>query len=174
MKTYTISKLAKEFDLSRSTLLYYDRIGLLQAQERTEAGYRLYSKKGYDKLERICVLRRAGLPLAEIQKMLSSASEPSAKILEKRLGELGDEIIQLRSQQHLITSMLKNMTSENFTPAVNKEMWVQMLKSAGMDEADMKTWHAEFESRAPESHYEFLLSLGIPEDEARQIRKWSR
>lgn len=174
MKTYSISQLAKSFNLSRSTLLYYDRIGLLHARERTDAGYRQYSKDEYDKLERICVLRRAGLPLAEIQKMLSSTSEPSAKILEKRLGELGEEIIQLRSQQHLITTMLKNMTSENFAPAVDKEVWVQMLKSAGMDEADMKTWHAEFESRASESHYEFLLSLGIPEDEARQIQKWSR
>lgn len=38
----------------------------------------------------------------------------------------------------------------------------------------MKRWHAEFKSRATESHYEFLLSLGIPEDEAQQIQTWSR
>jgi len=38
----------------------------------------------------------------------------------------------------------------------------------------MKIWHAEFESRAPEAHYEFLLSLGIPESEVVSIREWSR
>lgn len=38
----------------------------------------------------------------------------------------------------------------------------------------MMTWHAEFESRAPEAHHEFLRSLGIPEDEAQHIRERSR
>ncbi len=174
METYLISQLARAFGLSRSTLLYYDRIGLLCASERTAAGYRRYSKDEYRKLERICVFRRAGLPLAEVQKMLFSDSEPSVKILEKRLRELGDEILDLRTQQHLIAAMLKNMTSDKFAPIIDKKMWVEMLKSAGMDEAAMKAWHAEFENRASEAHYEFLLSLGIPESEARDIQKWSR
>ena len=37
----TISQAAKKFKLSRSTLLYYDRIGLLRPTERTAAGYRI-------------------------------------------------------------------------------------------------------------------------------------
>jgi DNA-binding transcriptional MerR regulator len=45
MKTYSISKLARAFGLSRSTLLYYDRIGLLAASGRTGSGYRCYSEK---------------------------------------------------------------------------------------------------------------------------------
>ncbi len=35
MKTYSISQLAGAFGLSRNTLSYYDRIGLLRAPERT-------------------------------------------------------------------------------------------------------------------------------------------
>ena len=37
---YSISKLCREFNLSRSTLLYYDTIGLLTASERTRVNYR--------------------------------------------------------------------------------------------------------------------------------------
>ncbi len=37
----TVGKLAEDFGLSRSTLLYYDRIGLLQPAARTEKGYRV-------------------------------------------------------------------------------------------------------------------------------------
>ena len=174
MKTYSISKLARQFNLSRSTLLYYDKIDLLKAPERTAAGYRVYTDHEYQKLENICIFRDAGLPLADVQKLLSGDAEPSAKILENRMLELGDQILRLRSQQHIIIAMLKNMTGKSYTPVIDKETWVKMLKAAGMDEAAMAKWHAEFETCAPEAHYELLLSLGIPEDEARQIQKWSR
>ncbi len=174
MKTYSISKLAGLFGLSRSTLLYYDKTGLLQAPERTETGYRVYTETEYQKLENICIFRDAGLPLSDIKRLLYTDAEPSAKILENRMLELGDQILQLRKQQHIIIEMLKNMTGKSYSPVVNKETWVKMLEAAGMDEAAMAKWHAEFETCAPEAHYELLLSLGIPEDEARQIQKWSR
>jgi DNA-binding transcriptional MerR regulator len=172
MKTYTISKLAKAFGLSRSTLLYYDRIGLLKPSDRTHAGYRLYTQQQYETLERICTFREAGMPLVDIQKLLSCRAGPSVKILEEHLHELGEQIIKLRSQQHSIIAMLKTMTGKSYTPVVNKEMWVHMLEAAGMDEAAMIKWHIEFERCAPSAHYEFLLSLGIPEEEAKQIQTW--
>jgi len=174
MSSYSISQLAHSFGLSRSTLLYYDRIGLLCAAERTASGYRRYSRYDHDKLERICLFRRAGLSLADVQKMLAGENEPGVKVLEKRLQELGDEILVLRNQQQLITAMLKNMSSGKFAPAMNKQMWVEMLAAAGMDESAMQRWHAEFEGRAPQTHHDFLLSLGISVSEAERIQKWSR
>lgn len=174
MKTFSISQLAKDFDLSRSTLLYYDRIGVLCASGRTPSGYRQYTEKDHKQLERICLFRSAGLSLAEIKKMLSGDSNPSISILEKRLRDLEKEILALRTQQHLITAMLKNMTNEDFTPAIDKKAWVEMLESAGMDEKGMKAWHTEFEKRSPTAHHDFLLSLGIPESEARRIQAWSQ
>jgi len=39
---YPDSQLAGRFGLSRSTLLYYDSIGLLSPSERTASNYRLY------------------------------------------------------------------------------------------------------------------------------------
>lgn len=174
MKTYSISQLARSFGLSRSALLYYERIGLLRAPERTAAGYRCYTRNEYQKLARICMLRGAGLSLADVKQLLSGDAAPSVTILEKRLGELEDQILCLRTQQHQIIAMLKKMTSGVYSSVVDKTMWVNMMAAAGMDESAMAMWHAEFESRAPAAHYEFLLSLGIPEDEARQIRQQSR
>lgn len=120
------------------------------------------------------MFRGAGLALADVKKMLSGDSNPSISILEKRLRDLDKEILGLRTQQHLITALLKSVTSEIFTPAIDKKAWVEMLKSAGMDEEGMKAWHAEFERRSPNAHHDFLLSLGIPEAEARRIQNWSQ
>ncbi|MEJ2201354.1 MAG: MerR family transcriptional regulator [Desulfuromonadaceae bacterium] len=174
MKTYSISQLARFFGLSRSTLLYYDRIGLLCASERTAAGYRIYTQNEFKRLERICIYRNAGLSLADVQKLLAGSAAPSATILENRLQELEDQMLALKGQQQAIIAMLKNMTQDSFEPIVDKEMWVKMLKAAGMDEAAMARWHAEFEARAPKAHKEFLLSLGIAKDEVQKIQEWSR
>lgn len=58
--------LARRVGLSRSTLLYYDRIGLLRPSRRTLSRYRQYSEKDVQRLEQICTLRKTGLRLKDI------------------------------------------------------------------------------------------------------------
>ncbi|MDA8123888.1 MAG: MerR family transcriptional regulator [Deltaproteobacteria bacterium] len=174
LSAYTISRLGRLFGLSRSTLLYYDRIGLLKPTGRTRAGYRCYAEKDRHRLERICGFRRAGIALAEIPALIDSDEKPAAAILERRFHEIGEEIIALKTQQTLLSRMLKGMAAGNFPPALDKAMWVAMLRAAGMDDRAMERWHIEFEARAPEAHGNFLSSLGIPETEVQEIRKGSR
>ena len=173
MNICTITKLARSFGLSRSTLLYYDRIGLLPPAGRTAAGYRCYTNRDRRRLERICHFRQAGLVLADIRTLLSSSGKPNAKVLERRFRELGNQLLELRGKQRLLASMLKGLATGGRPPAVDREMWVKMLRAAGMDDRAMHRWHTEFERRAPEAHQEFLVSLGIPEREIQLIRKRS-
>lgn len=169
---YRITQLGRLFGLSRSTLLYYSRIGLLSPSGRSEAGYRQYSPADRDKLATICNFRNAGLSLDQIQRVLSVETEDAiGTVLRKRLQEIGAEIRTLQSQQRLIAKMLQ-IQAQGELP-VDKQAWVEMLRAAGMDEAAMMKWHAEFEQRAPEAHHHFLLSLGISEEEAHYIRKRS-
>lgn len=174
MPTYTISQLAREFGLSRSALLYYDRIGLLKASSRSAAGYRIYKGADHTRLAQICMFRDAGLSLADVQALLSSDQAPGVDILERRLQEIGEQILGLKNQQRIITAMLKKMTTERFEPVVDKKMWVDMLEAAGMDEAAMVRWHAEFEQLAPMAHHAFLRQLGISAHEARRIQAWAK
>lgn len=161
------------FALSRSSLLYYDRIGLLSPSSRTAAGYRLYTEDDVKRLERICTFRRMGLSIEDIRTILLSGDNPGTDLLEKRLKEIGEEILALKARQELLSKMLKRVVLEDEHPGVDKRMWVEMLRAAGMDEQAMNRWHSEFERRAPEAHHDFLLSLGIQEKEAFMIRAWS-
>lgn len=171
MKSYSISKLARVFGLARSTLLYYERIGLLKASARTGSGYRCYSQKDYRRLERICHFREAGLKLKEIRRVLLSGGKPGVKLIDKRLRETVATIVDLKNQQRVLARMLSRMASR---APVDVDLWVEMFESAGMDEKARKRWHMEFERRAPEGHNEFLLSLGIAIAEVARIRRWSR
>ncbi|HJV64294.1 MAG TPA: MerR family transcriptional regulator [Geomonas sp.] len=171
---YRITELARQFGLSRSTLLYYDRIGLLSPSGRSESGYRQYSRRDRDRLASICSFRDTGLTIEDIRRVLSVTEDEDASglVLRKRLQEIGEEIRTLQSQQHIIARMLKVQALGELP--VDKRAWVEMLSAAGMDEAAMMKWHAEFETRAPEAHHQFLRSLGLPEEEALLIRSRSK
>jgi len=170
---YKITELAEQFGLSRSTLLYYDRIGLLTPSARSESDYRLYAPADRDRLATICSFRQAGLTIEDIRRILSREEAAGGTVLQRRMRELGDEIRTLQTQQHLLGKMLQVQSLGELPVAVDKQAWTEMLRAAGMDDVAMGRWHAEFECRAPEAHHQFLLSLGIPEDEAQHIRRWS-
>jgi MerR family transcriptional regulator, thiopeptide resistance regulator len=169
-----ITELARIFGLSRSALLYYDRIGLLKPTGRTEAGYRLYSPNDRDRLASICSFRRAGLTIEDIRRVLSVEGDAEQAVLQRRIRSLGEEIRNLKTQQHLLSKMLQVQSLGELPVAVDKQAWIEMLRAAGMDEAAMARWHAEFERRAPEAHHQFLLALGVSEDEALFIREHAR
>jgi MerR family transcriptional regulator, thiopeptide resistance regulator len=170
----SISKLARACGLSRSTLLYYDRLGLLKPSGRNGSGYRYYTDAEQRRLERIGHFRQAGLSLREIRAILSTGGKLGTRLLEKRLGETAEQIVGLKHQQRLLAGMLRPVAAGKRPPIVDKRLWVEMLNAAGMDQEARHHWHSEFERRAPAGHQEFLLSLGIPENEVNQIRRWSR
>jgi len=63
---YTAGELAKMFMLSKQTILYYDRKGILKPKFVTENGYRYYSVSQYLTLEIIINLRKLDIPISEI------------------------------------------------------------------------------------------------------------
>jgi len=170
MKTYRISELGSRFNLSRSTLLYYDRIGLLCPSGRSQSDYRQYTAVDLARLERVCFFRDAGLSLTEIAQLLDKSGNDSM-ILEKRLREISREVAALKAQQRLITGTLKTVATEHEASSkLDKDLWLSLQKACGLDEAALERWHTEFERRAPRAHHDFLLSLGLSEKEATQVR----
>lgn len=169
----TVRQVAQVFGLSRATLLYYDRIGLLRPFHRTAAGHRLYDAADEARLARIRELRAAGMALEDIDGVL----EPDARFrssldeaLERRLAELNHEIAALRRQQQVVLALLQQAGAADRARVMTRERWVALLTAAGMDEQDRRRWHQEFERLSPEAHQDFLESLGIPPDEIRGIR----
>lgn len=172
---YTIGNLARSFGLSRSTLLYYDSIGLCKPSGRSAANYRTYTEKDRERLGQICMYRRAGLPLADINRILAGGGKKGIRpLLEKHLDALSREIRALRDQQHFIVKLLKNDRALAKIRVMDKAGWIRLLDAAGLNEAARNKWHAEFERLAPDAHQDFLESLGIPAKEVQLIRTFSK
>lgn len=172
---WTIGRLARRHGLSRSTLLYYDSIGLLAPSGRSAAGYRLYTDGDDQRLAAVCVYREMGLTLAEIREIVdASGDDATTRVLERRLEELNRSIAAHREQQRVVLALLKNRHRFAGARALDKQRWIEILRATGLGEEEMDRWHREFERLSPEAHQDFLESLGIEPDEVRLIRAYSR
>jgi DNA-binding transcriptional MerR regulator len=169
----TVGRLARQFGLSRSTLLYYDRKGVLSPSGRSEKGYRVYSATDAEQLGLICLYRKAGLSLDAIGQVLSSRGQNLNATLNRRLAELEKESGKLQEQQRLILSLLKREPPENLG-RLDKNGWMDLLAASGFSKADMRAWHMGFEKSAPRKHRAFLEYLGVPTEEISEIRHWSK
>ncbi len=170
----TVSQLARRFGLSRSTLLYYDSIGLLSPSARSRANYRLYCEADVERMELVDLYRRAGLPLKDIARVLDGERGAAAELLAERLRALGREIHRLRRQQQRIVELLKSEAALRESRSLDKRGWVEVLRATGLSDQDMHTWHVEFERLAPAAHQDFLESLGLADGEIARIREGSR
>lgn len=166
----TVTELAKQFNLSRSTILYYERIGLLTPNFRSENGYRWYGEKEISKLASIVAYRAFGMAIAEIKPLLNQTSKSSqSQLLKDQFYKLEQEINKLRKQQEAIVATLKEpgLLEEKM---VTKQRWVAIMRASGFSDDDMKTWHKNFEAMEPKEHQKFLQSLGIDDAEISKIR----
>lgn len=139
---YRISELAKLVGLSRSTLLYYEKVGVVSGQ-RAENGYRFYTDKEVQKVKLLQQLQHGGLTLKECKACLEG--EVNRVMLKQRLQTLDDEITQKVHSREVLAAML--------------------------GEGDQRAWHAKASQVAPEAHIDWLITQGFSEKEAFRL-KW--
>ena len=99
--TFTISELAREFDLTTRAIRFYEDKGLL-SPERSGAGglQRVYSARDRARLTLTLRAKRLGLSLNEAKDILDMYDSPrdTAAQLQKFLGVLGAHRAQLEVQ----------------------------------------------------------------------------
>jgi DNA-binding transcriptional MerR regulator len=75
--TYSISDLAKEFDLTTRAIRFYEDMGLLQPQREGPAGRsRVYSARDRTRLKLTLRAKRLGLSLVEAREIIDSYDSP--------------------------------------------------------------------------------------------------
>lgn len=106
---YTISEVSEKYQISSSTLRYYERIGLLPNIPRQANGNRYFTDQLLNWLEMIICLRHSGVP---IEKLIEYA-----KLIQK-----GDDTIATRE------ALLREQLSELYQKRVNLQRSIQRLE----------------------------------------------
>ena len=109
--TYTISELAREFDVTPRTLRFYEEKGLLKPDRQGQA--RIYHPADRVTLKLILRGKRLGLSLTESSDIIG-LYEPGGQNLnqlETLLEKIHERRVQLQAQQQDIRAMLRELKS---------------------------------------------------------------
>lgn len=90
----TVNEMSKLTGVSIRTLQYYDKIGLLPAAQRTQAGYRLYDDTALERLQQILLFRELEFSLGEIREILTAPGFDKEKALTRQI-----ELLLLKKQR---------------------------------------------------------------------------
>lgn len=105
-----IGDIAKKLDMPASRIRYYEKIGLLDQQQRV-SGKRIFDKKALDSLRFIQLAQNAGFSLEEMKALLDSAAlfSPSSsqwrEIVKKRRQELQKKMEQIKRMDYVLSQL---------------------------------------------------------------------
>ncbi|MCG2584191.1 Cu(I)-responsive transcriptional regulator [Massilia sp. TS11] len=105
---HNIGEAAKLSGVSAKMIRHYESIGLIQAVNRTEAGYRLYGESDIRVLQFIQRARALGFSLEQIGNLLTlwqdknRASKDVRALAKRHLAELDEKISELQAMKRTL------------------------------------------------------------------------
>ncbi|MBF4500334.1 MerR family transcriptional regulator [Savagea sp. SN6] len=100
---FTTGEFAKACGISKQTIIYYDKIGLLQPDFIEKNGYRYYSVHQLERFAVIDLLKRLDTPLKEIKQFLNEKElEEAVRLLEEKEQVLIRKMEELSELQQII------------------------------------------------------------------------
>lgn len=151
----SVSKVAKILGVARSTLIYYERKGIVKPKRNQNNGYREYSTDDLNKLKQLKYLQSAGFSLIETVNIVDGELEQN--LIRDRLFELNQKIEEMITAREVIKFLL--------THAKGKP------QDFSIDEHVEKEWHATFAEKGSDAYFLWLKQLGLDEKEA-LYTKW--
>ena len=106
--TRTIQRAAAETGVSRDTLRYYEKIGILPGIGRSRSGHRRFTDDDMGWIKLVQCLRATGMPIedlhayAELAKQGDSTAPERLRILERHRERIRDEMQELSTALALV------------------------------------------------------------------------
>ncbi len=119
-KLLRVGDLAKAVGKTVRAMHLYEELGLLEPQERSEGGFRLYGKDAIDRIQWIVKLQAIGFTLAEIQGFVAdfrnaqSAPEAASRVralFAEKQARLREQIAQLHTIETDVADALRYLES---------------------------------------------------------------
>lgn len=121
----TIKEVEKELNISRATVRFYEKEGLL-VPSREENGYRDYSPEDVKRIKEIVILRKIGLSVNDIEDLLDGAAELSG-VLNENIANLEKQMEELKGALYLTKKLkeegvsMSSFDTDNYWNIVDEE-----------------------------------------------------
>ncbi len=112
-KLYTVKEVGERYGITRKTLFYYDKAGLVSPKSRLGIQlYKLYSKEELERLEKVIKYRSCGLTISEIKYLMNQEQkdlEDCIKMLTKAMKRLCDEKNAKDNEIHNLEELIREV-----------------------------------------------------------------
>jgi DNA-binding transcriptional MerR regulator len=135
MSLNTIREVTEITGITVNALRYYDSKGLLHPTVRNSEGRKewLYDDEAVRRAKRILLLRRIGIPVESIAKVMEKADKMDEVILRSRLEELREER-QFLDEQISLAGMLLLLDELSSDAEVKEDLMDRMFEKKCLDE----------------------------------------
>jgi DNA-binding transcriptional MerR regulator len=115
-----VGEVARRLKVSPRTIKYYEEIGLIEPEERSAGGFRLYGSRGVERLERILKMKSIGYSLAAIRELLAvrdrakeadrmTVLRTAAEHLRERGREASERVLKIREDLERAESLREEL-----------------------------------------------------------------
>jgi DNA-binding transcriptional MerR regulator len=185
--TYRVQQFAELAGVTVRALHHYDRLALLKPR-RTGSGYRVYSERDLDRLERIVALKFLGLPLKEIRSVLDRdvrslpvVLRSQRRALEEKRRRLDIAIAAIRDAEQTVhangspdASVIRRIieviemqeNTEYFKQFYSDEAWAELEKRRAEMTPEMRQRAEDGTRRWMELFHDVESAIGANEDPA--------
>lgn len=114
MNRLTRGKLARQSGVNIATIRYYEKLGLLPAPPRSNAGYRMFSSESVGRVRFIKNAQELGFSLREIKGLLDLRVTPDARTTDVRrrtiekIANIGEKIRRLNAMKKSLELLVNN------------------------------------------------------------------
>lgn len=176
-KGYTSGIFAKKAGVTQKTIHHYDKEGLLSPSGYSEAGYRLYTEKDFEKLQKILTLKYVGFSLEEIRHMIErdEVENDIKRSLAMQKELIDEKINHLKLVKRAIIeadTMLEAGEEFKWNSFVNiinmidiEKVWMQQYKNSSNLAARIKL-HDKFSTNKQGWFFWFFDLLGLNSGES--------
>jgi MerR family mercuric resistance operon transcriptional regulator len=117
-KQFSISQLAKAAGAPTTTVRYYERIGLVEPENRSQGNYRMYSQESLGKLKFIRAAQAVGFTLNDVRALLGCGSDSPCcgdvqQLVENRLTDVSRRLKDARHVQRVLKGALAKCHQSN-------------------------------------------------------------
>ncbi len=117
----TIGQLAKAVHIPTTTVRYYERIGLVEPEGRSQGNYRLYNNESLKKLKFIRAAQAIGFTLEDVKSLFIEEHDGTQtcrniqSVIEGRLAVIEERLKDLRHVRKVLSSVLDKCQKQEQT-----------------------------------------------------------
>tara|TARA_B110000014_G_C19661261_1_gene347620 strand:+ start:59 stop:490 length:432 start_codon:yes stop_codon:yes gene_type:complete len=112
---FKIGELASKTGLTAHTIRFYEKNGLINASQRSEAGYRYYAETDVRQAEYVKTARKIGFSIDDVATLLSirvdkrsHTCQDVTDITQRKLNDVNEKISELLSMQQTLQILLNS------------------------------------------------------------------